>query len=82
MIEAGIFDGDYVFVTKQLQATPGEIVVAMIEDEATVKRYFPEGDTIRFQPANAAHAADRRAQARLQERELIGIVIGVYRKLH
>src|SRR3954451_2903008 len=36
MIEAGIFDGDFVFVKKQLNATPGEIVVAMIEDEATV----------------------------------------------
>src|SRR4051794_21871521 len=53
MIEDGIFGGDFVFVRKQLQATPGETVVAMIGDEATVKRYYPEGDTIRFQPANA-----------------------------
>ena len=50
MIEAGIFDGDYVFIRKQLQAAPGEIVVAMIDNEATVKRYYPEGDTVRFQP--------------------------------
>ena len=54
MIEDGIFDGDYIFVRKQLQANRGDIVVAMINDEATVKRYYPEGDTIRFQPANAA----------------------------
>src|SRR6476646_4005163 len=52
MIEDGIFDGDYVFVKKAPAARPGEIGVAMIEGEATVKRYFPEGDVIRFQPAN------------------------------
>ena len=54
MIEDGILNGDFVFVKKQLQAQPGEIVVAMIGDEATVKRYYPEGDKIRFQLANAA----------------------------
>ena len=53
MIEDGIFDGDYLFVKKTPSAAPGDIVVALIEDEATVKRYYPEGDRIRFQPANA-----------------------------
>ena len=52
MIEDGIFDGDYVFVNKTPTASSGDIVVAMIEGEATVKRYYPEGDRIRFQPAN------------------------------
>ncbi|HEX5063105.1 MAG TPA: transcriptional repressor LexA, partial [Kofleriaceae bacterium] len=52
MIEDGIFDGDYVFVKKTPSARTGDIVVAMIEGEATVKRYYPEGDRIRFQPAN------------------------------
>src|SRR5512146_1875820 len=52
MIEAGIHDGDYVFVKKTPSARSGEIVVAMIDGEATVKRYYPEGDRIRFQPAN------------------------------
>src|SRR6478736_4460236 len=47
MIEDGIFDGDYIFVRKQLNANRGETVVAMIEGEATVKRYYPEGDVIR-----------------------------------
>src|SRR4051812_2635832 len=42
MIDDGIFDGDYIFVRKQMQAASGEIVVAMIEEEATVKRYYPE----------------------------------------
>jgi len=41
MIGDGIFDGDYIFVRKQLHAGAGEIVVAMIEDEATVKRFYP-----------------------------------------
>src|SRR3989442_1319903 len=56
MIGDGIFDGDYIFVRKQLHAASGEIVVAMIDNtsgsEATVKRYYPEGDRIRFQPSN------------------------------
>ncbi|HYO68700.1 MAG TPA: transcriptional repressor LexA, partial [Archangium sp.] len=53
MIDDGIFDGDYLFVRKTPQAQAGDIVVALIEDEATVKRYYPEGERIRFQPANA-----------------------------
>ena len=63
MIEDGIFDGDFIFVRKQLHANRGDIVVAMIEDEATVKRYYPEGDNIRFQPANSRDAADHRARS-------------------
>jgi repressor LexA len=82
MIEAGIFDGDYVFVRKQLQADAGEIVVAMIEDEATVKRYFPEGDTIRFEPANAALRPIIVRKRDWKSVNLIGVVIGVYRKYH
>ncbi len=56
MIEAGIFSGDYIFVRKQITAQRGEIVVALIGDEATVKYYFPEKDYIRFQPANGKMA--------------------------
>ena len=81
MIEAGIFNGDYVFVRKQLQATPGEIVVAMLGDEATVKRYYPEGDTIRFQPANAAMAPILVRRRDFRSVNLLGVVIGVYRKM-
>ncbi len=54
MIEAGILDGDFVVVRQQPTAVNGEIVVAMIDDEATVKRYFRETDRIRLQPENAA----------------------------
>src|SRR5688572_1255265 len=81
MIEAGIFDGDFVFVRKQLQANAGEIVVAMIEDEATVKRYYPEGETIRFQPANAAMQPIIVRKRDFRSVNLIGVVIGIYRKL-
>ena len=54
MIEDGIFDGDYVFVKKTMIAEQGEIVIAMIENEATCKRYYLEQDAIRFQPTNAS----------------------------
>lgn len=81
MIEDGIFDGDYVFVRKQLQANPGETVVVMIDDEATVKRYYPEGETIRFQPANAAMEPILVRKRDFKTVNILGIVIGVYRKL-
>jgi repressor LexA len=80
MIEAGIHDGDYVFVRKQLQANAGEIVVAMIEDEATVKKYFPEGETIRFQPANSSMKDIIVRKRDWKSVNLIGVVIGIYRK--
>ena len=52
MRDAGIYDGDYVFVRKQDSAENGDIVAAIIDEEATVKRYFHEGNRIRLQPAN------------------------------
>jgi repressor LexA len=52
MIGAGILDGDYVVVRAQPTAVNGEIVVAQLEDEATVKRFFKEADRIRLQPEN------------------------------
>ena len=81
MIEAGIFDGDYVFVKKTPSASSGDIVVAMIEGEATVKRYFPEGDRIRFQPANSNMAPIIVRRSEFKSVDIIGIVVGVYRKL-
>lgn len=52
MIGAGIMDGDYVVVRKQNTAYNGDIVIAMIEDEATVKRYYKENGGFRLQPEN------------------------------
>lgn len=52
MIEAGILDGDYVVVKQQPTATNGEIVVAMLNEEATVKRFYRESGRVRLQPEN------------------------------
>ncbi len=81
MIDDGIFDGDYVFVKKTPTAASGEIVVAMIEGEATVKRYYPEGDRIRFQPANSNMLPIIVRRADFKSVDIIGIVVGIYRKL-
>ena len=55
MIEAGIFDGDLLIVRQQPTADNGEIAVAIIDGEATVKRYYREGATIRLQPENSLY---------------------------
>ena len=55
MVNAGILDGDYVVVEKRNYASDGEIVVALIEDEATVKRFFREDNRVRLQPENPAY---------------------------
>ncbi len=54
MVEAGILDGDYVLVRRQPTADNGDIVVALLEDEATVKRFYRERDHFRLQPENRA----------------------------
>ena len=81
MIEDGICDGDFIFVKKSFNADKGDIVVALIEDEATVKRYYPEGDTIRFQPANASMQPILVKRKDFKSVNLIGVVVGVYRKI-
>jgi repressor LexA len=81
MIGDGIFDGDYIFVRKQLHAGAGEIVVAMIEDEATVKRFYPEGDRVRFQPSNPRLKPIYVSREDFRETQIIGLVVGVYRKM-
>jgi repressor LexA len=53
MINAGIFDGDYVLVRPQQSASNGDIVVALLEDSVTVKRFYREADGFRLQPENA-----------------------------
>jgi repressor LexA len=81
MIEAGILSGDYIFVRKQVTAQRGDVVVALIGDEATVKYYFPEKDYIRFQPANTAMAPILVRAADFKPAMLLGVVVGVYRRL-
>jgi repressor LexA len=81
MIEAGIFSGDYIFVRKQSAADRGDIVVALIGDEATVKYYYPERDYVRFQPANAQMAPILVRAMDFKSTMLLGKVVGVYRRL-
>jgi repressor LexA len=81
MIEDGIYDGDFLFVQKQAKADSGEVVVALIDGEATLKRYFPEGDVIRFQPANAAMKPIYVRRNDFSETQILGIVVGVFRKI-
>src|SRR5690349_18204196 len=81
MINAGILNGDYIFVRKQSSAEPGEIVVALIGDEATVKYYHPEKDYVRFQPANDQMAPILVRATDFRSTMLLGIVVGVYRRL-
>jgi repressor LexA len=77
MIDAGILDGDYVIVRQQSSANNGEIVVAMLENEATVKRFYKEKDSIRLQPENLAYEP-----IISREITIIGKVIGVFREFH
>jgi repressor LexA len=77
MVGAGILDGDYVIVRKQQAAANGEIVVAMIDDEATVKRLFRADGRVRLEPDNPAYepiVSDCVA--------ILGKVIGLVRKIH
>ncbi|HET6498873.1 MAG TPA: transcriptional repressor LexA [Coriobacteriia bacterium] len=54
MVEAGMLDGDYVVVKQQDTASDGDIVVALIDEDATVKRFFREAERVRLQPENSA----------------------------
>ena len=81
MVNAGILNGDYIFVRKQGSAEPGEIVVALIGDEATVKYYHPEKDYVRFQPANDHMAPILVRATDFRPTMLLGFVVGVYRRL-
>jgi repressor LexA len=81
MIETGILDGDYLFVKKQMVANRGQVVVALLGDEATVKYYYPERDYVRFQPANPDYAPIIVRREDLNPTQILGVVIGVYRKL-
>lgn len=76
MIEDGILDGDLLIVRRQRTANNGDIVVARLEDEATVKRFYREGDRIRLQPANQAMPPIYAREVAIE-----GKAIGVLRRL-
>ncbi|KAB2962695.1 MAG: transcriptional repressor LexA [Thermoanaerobaculia bacterium] len=78
MIEEGIHDGDWVVVERRERARPGEMVVALLGgDEVTLKRFYPEGDEVRLQPANPAMAPLRVAASDVRVQ---GIVVGLMRR--
>jgi repressor LexA len=76
MKDAGILAGDYVVVKQADDAANGEIVVALLEQEATVKRFFREKDRVRLQPENSAYKPIRTKDA-----QLLGKVVGVFRSV-
>ena len=78
MVEEGILDGDYIVVEQRQTAQSGETVVAMVNGEATVKKFFPErGGRVRLQPANVQMEP---IIARGKDVEIRGIVVAVLRK--
>lgn len=76
MIEAGILDGDYILVKKQNVAQNGQIVVALIDDSATVKTFYKEKDHIRLQPENSSMDP-----ILVPDCQILGRVAGVFRKM-
>ena len=78
MADAGIFNGDFIVVHSQDQAQNGEIVVALVGDEATTKRFYNEGRTVRLQPENELYEP---IIVNADEVELVGRVVGVLRQL-
>jgi len=78
MADAGIFNGDFIVVHSQDEAQNGEIVVALVGDEATTKRFYNEGRTVRLQPENELYEP---IIVNADEVELIGRVVGVLRQL-
>ena len=80
MIEAHIQDGDFALIKPQRDAENGEIVVALIEDEATIKRIFKKRDLIRLEPANprVEPIVVRKGEKKVT---IVGKVVGIFRKI-
>ena len=76
MIETGIFDGDYLIVKEQQYANNGEIVVAMIDGEATVKRFYRRSDSVELRPENSSMQS-----IIVTEVSILGKAVGLLRKL-
>ncbi|MDH3744679.1 MAG: transcriptional repressor LexA [Acidobacteriota bacterium] len=77
MIEEGIHDGDLVVVQRREEAGGGEMVVAMVGGEVTLKRFFPEGETVRLQPAN--HTMEP-INVPARDLQIQGIAVGLMRR--
>lgn len=82
MVGDGILPGDFLFVQKRRTVHDGEIAVVMVDGESTVKRFFHEGDKIRLQPANDAMEPIYVSAGEFRDVNVIGRVVGVYRRVH
>ena len=76
MINAGINNGDYIIVSKENTARNGQIVVAMIDGNATVKTFYKEKDYVRLQPEN-----DTMEPIIVKDVQIVGKVVGLFRKI-
>lgn len=76
MINAGINNGDYIIVSKENTARNGQIVVAMIDGNATVKTFYKEKDHVRLQPEN-----DTMEPIIVKDVQIVGKVVGLFRKI-
>ena len=81
MIGDGIVSGDIIFVRKQMSARRGEIVVALVGDEAVTRHYFPERDYVRFEAANKSTATLYVRAVDFKTTMLLGVVVGVFRRV-
>jgi repressor LexA len=85
MIGDGIFEGDYAIVRQQASASPGEVIVAMIEDgessEATIKRYREEKNAVVLEPSNPAYEPLRFSGSERDRLRILGKLVGVLRRL-
>lgn len=79
MIEAGIHNGDVLFVRRQPTAEQGEIVVALVGEEATVKRYYKERDHIRLQPENSGMKPIYVRRTESGSFSILGVAVGLFR---
>ena len=80
MIGDGIYHGDMVFVAPQVTAENGRLVAAMVEDSATVKRFYKEKAGIRLEPSNPEFKTIFIPREKAEEVKILGVVLGVYRK--
>jgi len=76
MLGAGILDGDYVIVRQQNAADPGDIVAALLEDEATVKTFYRDGQSVKLQPENEKYQPIISSDVKI-----IGKVVGLFRRV-
>ena len=76
MVDDGIMDGDYVVVRQQDDAENGDTVVALVDEEATVKRFYKENARIRLQPANSSMEP-----MYFKELDVVGKVVGLVRRM-